>query len=225
MIEWYEILLRLICAVLLGGAIGFERERKDWAAGIRTHMMASMGAALVMMVSCFGFEDILGYPNVELDPSRVASSVVIGIGYLGAGIILVLKRGNIRGVTTASALWSAAAVGLAVGGGMYFTALATTVLALLVLYTVQRIQQRIALRPAAQAIRLNIRTSNDNVPLVIGYLESCQYEIGSVRFKGKREKCWVKLRLVASREKLLAALPGLQALPDVDRVIYSPLPK
>jgi len=135
-----EILLRLFAAALLGGLVGFERERKDWAVGIRTHMIASVAAALVMMVSSFGFADILGMPNVSLDPSRVASSVIIGIGYLCAGLILVSRPGNIKGITTASGLWATAAIGLAADGGMYFAAGATTVIALIILYGIQKLQ-------------------------------------------------------------------------------------
>ena len=73
MISWAEILLRLVLAAIFGGAIGLERERKDWAAGMRTHMMVSMGSSLIMLVSSFGFQDILGESHAELDPSRVAA--------------------------------------------------------------------------------------------------------------------------------------------------------
>lgn len=138
-----EILLRLGLAALFGGFIGLERERKDWAAGLRTHMMVSVGSCLIMIVSSFGFEDILnlGRDNIALDPSRIAAQVVSGIGFIGAGTILFLKQGRIRGLTTAAGLWTVAAIGLATGGGMYFAAAATTVIALAILWALQPLEK------------------------------------------------------------------------------------
>jgi putative Mg2+ transporter-C (MgtC) family protein len=112
-----EILARLLLAALLGSAIGFERERLLWAAGIRTHMLVCVGACLIMIVSSLGFADIMGTNNVVLDPSRVAAQVVSGIGFLGAGSIL-LRGSVIRGLTTAASIWAVAGIGLAIGGGL-----------------------------------------------------------------------------------------------------------
>lgn len=140
MIVWYEILLRLVLASLFGAFIGLERERKDWAAGLRTHMLVCVGACLIMIVSAFGFSDILGTEHVELDPSRIAAQVVSGIGFIGAGTILFLKEGVIRGITTAAGLWTVAAIGLATGSGMYFAAGATTIIALIILWGLQQVE-------------------------------------------------------------------------------------
>ncbi len=142
MIVWTEILLRLALAAFFGGIIGIERERKDWAAGLRTHMMVCVGSSLIMMVSAFGFFDILGTRNVVLDPSRIAAQVVSGIGFIGAGTILFLKQGAIRGLTTAAGLWTVAAIGLATGGGMYFAALAATLIALSILWGMKLLETR-----------------------------------------------------------------------------------
>lgn len=141
MLPWQEILIRLGLASLFGALIGLERERKHWAAGIRTHMMVCVGASLIMIVSAFGFSDILGTPNVTLDPSRIAAQVVSGIGFIGAGTILFLKQGTIRGLTTAAGLWTVAAIGLATGSGLYFAAGATTVIALIILWALQPLEQ------------------------------------------------------------------------------------
>ncbi len=140
MIETNEILIRLLLAAFLGALIGMERERKDWSAGTRTHMLVGVGASLFMIVSAFGFKDILDYQNVNLDPSRVAAQVVSGIGFIGAGAILFLKQGTVRGLTTAAGLWTVAAIGLATGGGMYIAAIATTIIALLILWAMQPLQ-------------------------------------------------------------------------------------
>jgi putative Mg2+ transporter-C (MgtC) family protein len=136
-----ELLSRLVLAALLGSVIGFERERMNWAAGLRTHMLVCVGASLMMLVSAFGFADVLGTKNVVLDPSRVAAQVVSGIGFLGAGSILM--RGEIvRGLTTAASLWSVAGIGLAVGGGMYTAAIGATVIIFIILAGVKPLERR-----------------------------------------------------------------------------------
>ena len=128
-------------AALLGSVIGFERERLNWAAGLRTHMLVCVGASLMMMVSAFGFADALTQKNVVLDPSRVAAQVVSGIGFLGAGSIL-LRGEVVRGLTTAASLWSVAGIGLAVGGGMYTAAFGATVIILVILAGVKPLERR-----------------------------------------------------------------------------------
>ncbi|MEI5998119.1 MgtC/SapB family protein [Paraburkholderia bengalensis] len=141
MISNWEIVARLLIAALLGSVIGFERERLNWAAGLRTHMLVCMGSALIMLVSAFGFADVLGQKDVVLDPSRIAAQVVSGIGFLGAGSILL--RGEIvRGLTTAASLWSVAGVGLAVGGGMYTAAIGATVIMLIILAGIKPLERR-----------------------------------------------------------------------------------
>lgn len=154
MIPWMEILIRLSLAAVFGGIIGLERERKDWAAGLRTHMMVSVGAALTMMVSAYGFSDILGQPNIVLDPSRVAAQVISGIGFIGAGTILFLKEGVVRGLTTAAGLWTVAAIGLATGGGMYFAAFIATAIAIIILWLLQPVEKRFLSRFEQKTIRI-----------------------------------------------------------------------
>lgn len=141
MISQLEIVQRLVLAAALGSVIGVERERLSWAAGLRTHMLVCVGAVLIMIVSAFGFEDILGTPNVGLDPSRVAAQVVSGIGFLGAGSIL-LRGEVVRGLTTAASVWVVAGVGLAVGGGMYTAAIAATAIVLLILAGLKPLERR-----------------------------------------------------------------------------------
>src|ERR1700754_1379626 len=136
-----ELVSRLGMAAALGSVIGFERERLSWAAGLRTHMLVCVGSALIMIVSAYGFADALKYEHVVLDPSRVAAQVVSGIGFLGAGSILL--RGEIvRGLTTAASLWSVAAIGLAVGGGLYTASIAATLIILVILAGIKPIERR-----------------------------------------------------------------------------------
>ena len=161
MLNWVEITIRLVLAACLGAVVGLERERKDWAAGMRTHMMVCVGAALTMMVSAFGFSDILGTENVTLDPSRIAAQVISGIGFIGAGTILFLKQGIIRGLTTASGLWTVAAIGLAAGSGMYFAAVITTVLAIIILLVLQPLERRISYLFKQKTLRVSLDVTAD----------------------------------------------------------------
>src|SRR5579883_350300 len=103
-----EIFLRLFVAALLGALVGWERERGERAAGLRTHALVGLGSALFMVVSSFGFEDTRNMPQVALDPSRVAAQVASGVGFLGGGTI-ILRREVVRGLTTAASIWAVAA--------------------------------------------------------------------------------------------------------------------
>jgi putative Mg2+ transporter-C (MgtC) family protein len=139
MISPAEMILRLGLAAVLGSAVGFERERLIWAAGLRTHMLVCVGSCLFMIVSAFGFSDILGEQHVILDPSRIAAQVVSGVGFLGAGSIL-LRGEVVKGLTTAASIWAVAAVGLAAGSGLYLAAVVTTAMILIILAGVKPLE-------------------------------------------------------------------------------------
>jgi putative Mg2+ transporter-C (MgtC) family protein len=166
MLGWSEILIRLSLASLFGALIGLERERKDWTAGLRTHMMVCVGSCLTMMVSAFGFSDILGTDHVVLDPSRIAAQVISGIGFIGAGTILFLKQGTIRGLTTASGLWTVAAIGLATGSGLYFAAGTTTIVALIILWALQPLEQIYSKKFKQKTLRIVTRPDANNTAML-----------------------------------------------------------
>ena len=121
--ETVEMILRLVLAAVLGGLIGAEREYRGKVAGTRTHLLVALGAALMMLVSRYGF-------GGQGDPSRVAAQIVSGIGFIGAGAIMV-DRHSVHGLTTAAGIWVAAGIGMATAAGRYVLALATTALSLL----------------------------------------------------------------------------------------------
>ena len=182
MLDTSEILIRLLLASAFGGLIGLERERKDWAAGLRTHMMVSVGSCLIMIVSAFGFSDILGTENVSLDPSRVASQVISGIGFIGAGTILFLKQGAIRGLTTASGLWTVAAIGLATGGGLYFAAGATTIIALIILWALKPLEQIYFRKYKPLLLRITSRPDSES-DFIRRLLENKEIKIQSINLE------------------------------------------
>ena len=148
-----EMIGRLALAALLGSVIGLERERLLWAAGLRTHMLVCVGSCLIMLVSNYGFADALGAKNVVLDPSRVAAQVVSGIGFLGAGTIL-LRGEVVKGLTTAASLWAVAAIGLAIGGGLYVPAVATTTFVIAILAGVKPLEERWRDRMQTRTLRI-----------------------------------------------------------------------
>ena len=142
----YEFVLRLFVAAMLGGVIGLEREYRAKEAGFRTHFLVALGSGLFMILSQFGFDDVLGhYEKVSLDPSRIASQVVTGIGFIGAGTIIFQKH-VVRGLTTAAGLWVTSAIGMTAGAGMYVLSIATTVLVLLCLEALYFILQHFGTR-------------------------------------------------------------------------------
>lgn len=125
-----EFILRLFIAGILGSIIGLDREYRAKEAGYRTHFLVSLGSALIMIVSQHGFSEILDTPNVNLDPSRIASQVVTGIGFIGAGTIILHKQ-IVRGLTTAAGIWATSGIGLAIGAGMYELGITATILTLI----------------------------------------------------------------------------------------------
>ena len=139
---YWDFILRIFIAGILGGVIGLEREYRSKEAGFRTHLLVALGSALFMILSHSGFGEILarGDTNISLDPSRIASQVVTGIGFIGTGIIIFQKH-VVRGLTTAAGLWVTAAIGMTCGSGMYLIAVSATVMVLAcleILYLVLR---------------------------------------------------------------------------------------
>ncbi len=126
-----EFMLRIVVSSLCGGAIGLERSHRQKEAGIRTHTIVALGSALIMIISKYGFFDVVVLEGISLDASRIASNIITGISFVGAGMIFV--RGYaITGLTTASGIWATAGVGMALGAGVYAVGLFTTVLIIVI---------------------------------------------------------------------------------------------
>ena len=128
----WDFVWRLVLAALFGTIIGLDREYREKEAGFRTHFLVSLGSALMMIVSQYGFSEILTHDGVSLDPSRIAAQVVSGIGFIGAGTI-IFNHQIVRGLTTAASLWATAGIGLTAGAGLSWLALAATILTLVAL--------------------------------------------------------------------------------------------
>lgn len=133
-----DFIIRIGVAGLLGAIIGMEREIRSKEAGLKTHFLVAVGSALIMVVSKYAFSDIVFEDHMSLDPSRIAAQVVSGVGFLGAGTIIIQKQA-VKGLTTAAGLWATAGIGLAIGAGMYVVGVGATILVLIGLEIVSRI--------------------------------------------------------------------------------------
>ena len=180
-IALWEGLLRLGLSAVLAGAIGVERELREQEAGLRTHMLVCVGATMFMLVGVYGWSDYrLGNDiGVVVDPSRVASYVVSGIGFLGAGAII--RHGiNVRGLTTAASLWVVAAIGVSVGAGMYVLAIATTALVLLALWPLSQVK-RLLEGKSDESRRLGVTLAKDaSVASALATIEESGFAMESV---------------------------------------------
>ena len=198
----YEFVLRLFVAAMLGGVIGLEREYRAKEAGFRTHFLVALGSGLFMILSQFGFDDVLGhYEQVSLDPSRIASQVVTGIGFIGAGTIIFQKH-VVRGLTTAAGLWVTSAIGMTAGAGMYVLSIATTVLVLLCLEALYFILQHFGTRnitvtfstPKEENIQTVLQRLRDKEIIIDSYemtrkdTSSGHYFIVTMEMKFKRKR-------------------------------------
>jgi len=215
------MVLRLLLAAALGSIVGLERERLDWAAGLRTHMLVCLGASLFMIVSSFGFMDVLAHPQVSLDPSRVASQVVSGIGFLGAGTI-ILRRNVIHGLTTAASLWAVAAVGLAVGGGLYAIGLAATFLIVVILAWLKPLERRLFRNRRPRALALVVHRE---MPLT-RVEDAIEAQALRLRFLHVQPNDGSEYRLdiglaETSQQNLLALAERLRTLPGIVEVSYT----
>jgi putative Mg2+ transporter-C (MgtC) family protein len=224
MLMHQEIFIRLAVAAILGGIVGLERERLEWVAGLRTHMLVCLGFALVMIVSAFGFADILGTPQVALDPSRIAAQVVSGIGFLGAGTILFLRQEVIRGLTRAASLWTVAAVGLAVGSGLYLAAISTTVLVVVILALVKPLEVFLFRRNRSRQMVVQIDRQRVSLSQVEAILDSAGLGVGEITLSRGNEPCADQIRFTLLRSMpksiVLAAAGRLQEVEGVRAITF-----
>jgi putative Mg2+ transporter-C (MgtC) family protein len=208
----WDAFLRLAVAAGLGAAIGIERELREREAGIRTHLLVSLGACLFTIVSAYGFHAFLssGASVVRADPTRIAAQIVTGIGFLGAGAII--REGiSVRGLTTAASLWMVAAIGMAAGAGYYWPAVAGTLLTLFALWPVRALAW-VALerfRPPERRLVVELR-EGASVKDLLDHVS----DVRQVEVEDERDRRVVTLELVDRVDEQLAG-----SLSDRDDVL------
>ena len=211
-----DFMLRLLVAGILGAIIGLDREYRAKEAGYRTHFLVSLGSALIMIVSQYGFQEIIKENSVTLDPSRVAAQVVSGIGFIGAGTIILQKQ-IVRGLTTAAGIWATAGIGLAVGAGMYAIGIATTVLTLIGLELLSYIFKSVGMKSSMIAFSTN---NKDTLKQIADRFNSKDYMIVSYEMQtlhpGEMESYQVTMVIKSKRNNDEGHLLSLmQKSPDV----------
>ena len=182
-VGWAEVTLRLVLAAVLGGAVGLERELREREAGLRTHLLVSVGAAVFTVVSAYGFSDFHygSRAGITLDPTRIAAQIVTGIGFLGAGAII--RQGlSVRGLTTAATLWVVAAIGMASGAGYYSVAVIGTAIVLFSLYPLRILAYRavVRLRPEEGRLLVTLPPGASAAP-VLAELEHAGVRVDSLQ--------------------------------------------
>lgn len=174
----WDLIGRLALGIFLSGVIGLEREIRQKQAGLRTHALVGLGAALIIEVSAYGFNGVVLPGKIVLDPSRVAAQVVSGIGFIGAGLIFV-RQDFVRGLTTAASVWVTAAVGLAAGAGLWQIAVATTLFALAVVEGLELVEAWV--RPGGRSlIILGITYPEDSETALDEIIRICDSDGSSI---------------------------------------------
>lgn len=221
---WDDVTIRLVLAAVLGGAIGLERELREREAGLRTHMLVSVGAALFTLVSAYGFSEFrYGLETgITLDPTRIAAQIVTGIGFLGAGAII--RQGlSVRGLTTAATLWAVAAIGLASGAGYYSAAVIATVVVIFSLWPLRLLAYRavIRIRPEEGRLLVAMPPGASAAPLV-AELERTGARVDSLQIEdsGTERIVVAELRLPESSGGA-EVVDRLNELEDVRRVEWT----
>ena len=216
-LHWVEILVRVVLAGLLGGAIGAEREIREREAGLRTHMLVSIGAALFTLVSAYAWSDFeFSTPNgITFDPTRIAAQIVTGIGFLGAGAII--RQGlSVRGLTTAASLWVVAAIGIASGAGYYSAALITTVVVLFSLWPLRILAHRFFERIRPGELRLEVELQpNESPSVLLGALEGKGVDVRGFELEDARDRRRVVLDVRVSDARPEAVTAELMRLEQV----------
>lgn len=182
----FESIGRCVLAAICGALIGIERKNRLKDAGLRTHLIVALGSALMMVVSKYGFFDLLRYANelnveVKLDPSRLASNIITGIGFLGAGTIFVRKQ-VINGLTTAAGLWSTAGIGMAIGAGMYIVGISMTLFLFLAQIFLHK-NLKILRSPTADNIIIRLEDSTDAISKLNDVFKELNVEIQSMHYE------------------------------------------
>ncbi|WP_233785950.1 MgtC/SapB family protein [Planococcus halotolerans] len=171
--DYMVITVRLLMAAVLSGIIGIERETKKQPAGLRTHLLVGTGACLMMILSVTGFDTYINTMTgpLQFDPSRIPSYVISGIGFLGAGTIIV-NRGSVKGLATAASIWVAAGLGLVIGIGMYYVAVLSTLIVIGTLYVLGEVEKKYISKHKQKQIVIIAEDQSEMFAKLSGFFEN-----------------------------------------------------
>lgn len=216
---YLDISLRLLIAAILGGVIGWERERDNHPAGFRTHILVSVGSALIMLVSAYGFQEFMNQHNIQFDPSRVGAQVVSGIGFLGAGAIV--RQGlTVNGLTTAATLWVVAGIGLAVGSGFIYGALLTTVLVFISLELLKRFDYTFRLKNNMQVFSLQLDGQSVTIGQITALIDQKGFDIYRLEVDQSEENDhWVNMKFYVKLSGKMSSAEILDEMRKLEGII------
>ena len=206
------IFFRLLLATLLGGIIGAEREWRNQPAGLRTHLILSLGSALVMIVSVQVANEMGG------DPTRIASNIVTGIGFLGAGAILRLGI-SIRGLTTAANIWTTAAIGMAVGAGIYWAAFVTTAFLMVGLVILRRYESHFSRKKTRKSILVTARDAPDILKKMEEILQKTGTPLVSLEFRRDASPDRIEIRGILETSSEAEGVDLTVALKELEEIL------
>ena len=227
-ISQIEVAARLLAAVVLCGAVGFEREIRDQPAGFRTHILLGLGAALFTLISAYGFPDFTeaaSEGNIQFDPTRITAQIVTGVGFLGAGAI-IREGGGVRGLTTAASLWTVAAIGVAAGAGYLFGAVAATAICLATLYALRKFRSAVdsRLRVEQSTLTLTLSSPEHSPSRALQALQNHGMSVRDldVAAEGGRARYRARLK-VSPPYEVHEAIAEISALPGVEEITVTGL--
>ncbi len=184
MYDQIELLIRIFVAGICGAVIGYERKSRLKEAGIRTHFIVALASALMMVISKYGFFDLFNMAqngqDIRLDPSRVASTIITGVGFLGAGAIFIRKN-TINGLTTAAGIWATAGVGMAVGTGFYFIGIVSTIIMLIVQIFLHKNNWFTRKIPSSETVRIVVKNESGSLVEVNEILAKKKVELLNIK--------------------------------------------
>ncbi|EJP6473521.1 MgtC/SapB family protein [Clostridium botulinum] len=216
-----QVIFRIFLSIVIGGAIGVERERKNRPAGFRTHILVCIGSCMAVMIQLYIIEYMKEMIRINgefkyllsADISRMASQVITGVGFLGAGTI-IRDKGSVKGLTTAASIWGVACIGISVGLGFYFLSLVGFLGLILSLIVFENIESLMIDKTKEYNISIEYLPKNNVIEYVIGELLKNQITIKSIKIfdKGINENQIIKIKLTVSTNNRLSFLSVIQNL-------------
>ncbi|OFI06155.1 putative Mg(2+) transport ATPase [Clostridium acetireducens DSM 10703] len=193
----YEVLIKLLLAIIIGGAVGYERESRNRPAGFRTHILVCMGAAIISMIEVSSLANVANIitenpklaPHFKIELGRLGAQVISGIGFLGAGTI-IHEKGSVKGLTTAASLWVVACIGLAIGVGHYYLSIVSGICAGIVLVTLKRVEDKVHfIRRKTYKLEIEYYNSKQASEKIIEYFETKDIKIKNIEFSLEDGEC------------------------------------
>lgn len=202
-----EYFIRILLAGICGAIIGLERRKRFKDAGIRTHLILSIGCAVIMIVSKYAFSDVLDY-----DAARVASNIISGVGFLGAGVIFV-KSGSVRGLTTAAGIWTTAAIGMAIGAGFYFLGIGVTILLVLLQLLLYRMVPALESIEVAELL-IKAKRTPDILETIKAQLDKNNIYISTMKVKKLEKELEIRFSVKVQKDHSMQGLFELLSAND-----------